>query len=280
MEKLYQLNNVSFAYRDSDVIKSVSLEIEKGEFIGIIGPNGSGKTTLLKLMNKILKFNRGEIIYKGQKLEEVEQRQLSKEIGFIPQEAFINFPFAVSEIVMMGRYPYMGIFGFESKKDIQIVTQCLKITDMESLADRLYTDLSGGEKKRAIIARALAQEPETLLLDEPTSALDIKHEIEVYSILRKLNKTQKISIIIVTHNINFAALYCSKLVLMRDGRIYGSGQAVDIIKSDVIKDVYGIDVVIHYNNETGIPYLLPKKTEEDKNPILKFEKISDTEKNR
>jgi len=274
MEKLYQIENISFSYDEKDVIKDISLDIEISEFVGIIGPNGSGKTTLLRLLNKILKEKKGKIYYKGQSLNKVEQTQISKEVGFVPQETFINFPFTVSEIVMMGRYPYIGMFGFEGKKDIEIVKQCLEITDLKDMGERLYVDLSGGEKKRVIIARALAQEPESLLLDEPTSALDIRYEIEVYNLLRRLNQNKKITIIIVTHNINFASLYCSRLVLMRDGSIFGIGNAVDIIKPEIIKDVYGIDVKINYDNETGAPYLLPKTIMEDTNDILLFERPS------
>jgi iron complex transport system ATP-binding protein len=274
MEKLYQIKNISFAYDEKDVIKDISLDIEISEFVGIIGPNGSGKTTLLRLLNKILKEKKGKIYYKGQSLNKVEQTQISKEVGFVPQETFINFPFTVSEIVMMGRYPYIGMLGFEGKKDIEIVKQCLEITDLKDMGERLYVDLSGGEKKRVIIARALAQEPESLLLDEPTSALDIRYEIEVYNLLRRLNQNKKITIIIVTHNINFASLYCSRLVLMRDGSIFGIGNAVDIIKPEIIKDVYGIDVKINYDNETRAPYLLPKTIREDTNDILLFERPS------
>ena len=274
MEKLYQIKNISFAYDEKDVIKDISLDIEISEFVGIIGPNGSGKTTLLRLLNKILKEKKGKIYYKGQSLNKVEQKQISQEIGFVPQETSINFPFTVSEIVMMGRYPYIGMLGFEGKKDIEIVKQCLEITDLKDMGERLYVDLSGGEKKRVIIARALAQEPESLLLDEPTSALDIRYEIEVYNLLRRLNQNKKITIIIVTHNINFASLYCSRLVLMRDGSIFGIGNAVDIIKPEIIKDVYGIDVKINYDNETRAPYLLPKTIMEDTNDILLFERPS------
>ena len=272
MEKLYQIENLSFAYDEEDVIKNISLDIDKGEFVGIIGPNGSGKTTLLRLLNKILKGKKGHIYYKGQILDKVEQKQISREVGFIPQETFINFPFTVSEIVMMGRYPYIGMFGFEGKKDIDIVHQCLKITDLTDMGNRLYNDLSGGEKKRVIIARALAQEPESLLLDEPTSALDIKYEIEVYNLIKRLNQNQKITIIIVTHNINFAILYCSRLILMKDGNIYKMGFPLEIIKPDIIKEVYGIDVKVNYDIDTGAPYLFPIKVTDEKNNKLLFEK--------
>ena len=266
--------NLHFSYRDRKAIKGVSLLLPEGGLLGVIGPNGAGKSTLLRLISGILKPDSGKILIGQRAISDYTPKQLARMLTMVPQDSQVDFPYKCNEFVMMGRYPYIGMFGFEGTKDIKIVKQCLEITDLKDMGERLYADLSGGEKKRVIIARALAQEPESLLLDEPTSALDIRYEIEVYNLLRRLNQNKKITIVIVTHNINFASLYCSRLVLMRDGSIFGIGNAVDIIKPEIIKDVYGIDVKINYDNETGVPYLLPKTIIEDINDILLFERPS------
>ena len=259
MSELYQLKNISFSYPNAKVLREISLDISAGEFVGIIGPNGSGKTTLLKLLNRILSPEAGELFYKGKQLARVNQKTLSSEIGFVAQENAINFPYTVSEVVMMGRYPYMGMMGFESGRDASIVSESLKTTDMEPLANRYYTELSGGEKKRTVIARALAQSPETLLLDEPAAALDIKHEIGVYELLKKLNEEKNLNVILVTHHVNFAAIYCSRLIVLKDGKIHAMGKAQDIINPELISDVYGVEVEIKHDDSFGTPYLMPKR---------------------
>ena len=188
---MIQVNNVSFTYGTQLVINNVSLEVGKGDFLGVVGPNGSGKSTLLKLMNRILKPHQGKISFHGRLLENIKRKELARSIAWISQENQLAFPFKVMEVVLMGRYPYLSPLVFEGENDLEITQSALTQTDTKHFANSLFNEISEGEKQRVLIASAISQEPEIMMLDEPTSSLDIKYQIEILNILKLLHKHER-----------------------------------------------------------------------------------------
>ncbi|MBT6595246.1 MAG: ABC transporter ATP-binding protein, partial [Nitrospina sp.] len=183
---LMKLENISFAYETLPVLKDISLSTREQDFIGLIGPNGSGKSTLLKIMGAILKPDSGSIQFKESSLPKINKKLFAQSVSWIPQDHPMVFPFKVSEIVLMGRHPYLSPLSFESEEDFEISQRAMETTMTSQFADRYFNEISGGEKQRVMIASALAQDPEMMLLDEPTAALDLKYQIQILSILKNL----------------------------------------------------------------------------------------------
>ena len=184
---ILQTQAINFSYDQDTVLHSISMNVSPGEFIGILGPNGSGKSTLLKLLGGVLKPDSGQLYFKKKHYQEYQRKQLAQSITWIPQEHPMAFPFKVSEIVLMGRHPYLSAFTFEGDEDIEIARSAMELTQTLQFAQRNFNEISGGEKQRVVIAGAIAQEPELMILDEPTSALDIKYQIQILNILKRLN---------------------------------------------------------------------------------------------
>ena len=202
------------------MLQDVSFRIEKGEFIGVIGPNGSGKTSLLKILYRLLDSPAGRGLLRGEFLsEKMERAEIARKIAVVPQETHSLFPFRVMEIVLMGRSPYLGHLMFESKKDLEIARKAMEWTDTLPFAERPIDELSGGERKRVFIARALAQEPEVILLDEPTATLDIHHQIDFLQRILDLNREKGLTIVMASHDMNLASEFCDRLILLQAGRI-------------------------------------------------------------
>ena len=199
------------------MLNGISLAIDRGEIAGIIGPNGSGKTTLLKLLSKVLKQESGSIRLMGRDLASMKHKEIARIVGVVPQGTSIAFSFTVREVVLMGRSPHLGILQMEQEADLKIADNAMGLTDTLELADRNIDELSGGECQRVIIARALAQEPKIMLLDEPTSYLDINHQLEIFDLIKRLNKERDLTVVIVSHDLNMAAEYCDRLILLKDG---------------------------------------------------------------
>ncbi|OGL42165.1 MAG: hypothetical protein A2043_11615 [Candidatus Schekmanbacteria bacterium GWA2_38_9] len=249
--KQIELNNVSFSYGNGWVLENISFNVCKGDMAGILGPNGCGKTTLLRLIYKAIKPLEGNIRLFGK--ESIKRSEISKKIGVVPQRDISNIPFTVFEIVMMGRYPQTRGISFEKKEDVEIVNKIMVLLDISHFKEKYFNKLSGGERQRVLIARAIAQEPEILLLDEPTSHLDLKHQLECYRLLRKLNSERNLTVLIVSHDLNIASEYCNQLILFRNGAIHDKGTPDKVITNDNLKKVYEIDAFIDSNPFSSKP---------------------------
>jgi iron complex transport system ATP-binding protein len=250
-----EICDVTCKYDTVKVLEEVNFKIRRGSFTGIIGPNGSGKSTLLKIISKALKPNRGTVWLNEQNIYHLKAQAIAQQMAVVPQETVISFPFLVKEVVMMGRSPYLGLWQAEGKRDYVICHQAMQLTNTLPLANRPVTTLSGGEKQRVIIAQALTQEPEVLLLDEPTSHLDINHQLEIMELLQRLNQEQKLTIVAVFHDLNLAAQYCDQIILLHQGKIYALGKPEEVLIKKNIQEVYQTKVLIEKHSLTGRPYL-------------------------
>ena len=256
MDALLKINNLSGGYHKETIIKNISLEIDKGDFMGIIGPNGSGKTTLLRLMSRVLIPQKGNIALEGKNIAHMELKEFAQLIAFVPQDTLITFPFTVWEIVLMGRIPHLKRLQLETKKDFSIVENSLVITDALYLKEKRIDELSSGERQRVIIARALAQEPLLLFLDEPTSHLDIGHQVQILDLLKRLNRQNNLTIVMVLHDLNLASEYCNRIVLLNEGRIFKEGSPSDVLTYQNIEAVYKTVVIVNSNPINSKPYVL------------------------
>lgn len=250
---LISAENIKFSYTDKPIMENLSLAIDEGQIVAIIGPNGSGKTTLLKIINGSLFSDSGQVLIDGKDTRLWSRRDLAKIIAIIPQEVPAIFPFYTEEIVLMGRFPHLGHFAFEDKKDYRVVHEAMEKTDCLAFANRRFDTLSAGERQRVLIARALAQEPKILLLDESTVFLDLKHQVAFLELLRQLNQKQKLTVVFVTHDINLAAQHAQQIILLYCGRNYAIGNPADVITAANIKEVYGVDALVDQNPYNGTP---------------------------
>lgn len=250
------INNLYFGYDKKQVVNGLSLNIKKGEFVGIIGPNGSGKSTLIKLISGFLKANKGSVSVFGKKINRINRKQAAKLIAVVPQEYPFYFPFKVFDFVMMSRYPYQHITSMINKDEINIVEKALLDTGIDYLKNRSLLELSGGEKQRVVLAAALAQKTEVLLLDEPTSSLDLHFQMEIYQNLNDLNKKDKMTIVAVTHDINLGCLYCDRLILLKEGKVELTGTPEEVVTKENIKKYYDVDVEV-LKNKNKNTYIIP-----------------------
>jgi iron complex transport system ATP-binding protein len=254
---MLKISNLSAGYNNKEIIKNISFAVSQGEFVGIIGPNGSGKTTLFRTITKIIPGYTGSLLYKEKEISAWPVRALAREIAVVPQFLLMAFPFKVYDFVSLGRTPYLGRFEMLSGRDEEVIKGAMDITGCSGLRERMVTELSGGELQRVFLAQALAQEPKLLLLDEPTSHLDIGHQVEIMHLLKRLNKDQGLTIVIILHDLNTAGEYCNRLVLLDEGRIYKTGTPVDVLTYQNIEAVYKTVVVVKDNPISGNPYVIP-----------------------
>jgi len=246
-------DRVSFAYRVNAprVVDDVSLSIAPGELTGILGPNGSGKTTLLKVLAGTLTPSAGAISFDGRSLAAWKRRDLARRIALVPQETHAPFDFSVLDIVLMGRFPHLGAFALEGPADLAIAEQALASTGTAAFAHRPFATLSGGEKQRVVIASALAQSPELLLLDEPTASLDLGHQLDVQLLLAALNRDRGVTMILSTHDLNLAAALCRNLILLRGGRVIAQGPTDAVLTPEAVRELYGVDADVQRHAAAG-----------------------------
>ena len=257
MAPIVQVQNISSGYDNNLILHEIDFEVEPGQFLGIIGPNGCGKSTLLRAMTRVLTLVQGKVLFRGRDIEEIPLNHLARVCAFVPQETLINFSFSCLEIVLMGRLPYLNRFQSETSRDFEIARESLKLTDSLHLISRDINELSAGERQRVLIARALAQEPEVLYLDEPTSHLDIGHQTEVFDLLKSLNKDRGLTVVCVLHDLNIAADYCDRMIVIKEGRIKAKGAPEEILDYQLIEQVYNTVVVLEKNPVSGRPHLIP-----------------------
>lgn len=238
-----KVKNLNFNIDNVDILKDISFDIPKGSFVGVIGPNGSGKSTLLKNIYRLYKPSSGSILLDNKDISKMKHKECAKEIAVLAQESTSYFDFTVLQIVKMGRYPYKSIFEDYSKLDFQIVDEMLKKVGLENHREREFSSLSGGEKKRTLIARALVQNTDFLILDEPTNHLDIGYQIQLMDLVKSLNITTLAAI----HDMNLAAMYCDYLIVMKDGRIYDIGTIEKVITAKMLKEVFGVNAYVGIN---------------------------------
>jgi iron complex transport system ATP-binding protein len=239
------IDAVSFGYlRTVPVLREVSLTVRKGEFLSLVGPNGSGKTTLLRLLDRIFLPDRGRILLGDRPLAKFSRHDLATRIAFVSQETTVHFPFTVFEIVLMGRSPHTRGMAFENAADRKVAREMMEVTDIGHLADIPITSLSGGERQRAFIARALAQQPEILLLDEPNAHLDVSHLVDIFRVIKRLNTEAGLTVVSVSHDLNLAASYGDSVAMLARGSLVAWGSPEEVLTEGRIRDVFRADVLV------------------------------------
>lgn len=252
-----EARNVTVRYGTREAVSGVDLTVEPGAILGIIGPNGSGKSTLVRALGGIRAPDGGEVLLDGQGLYAVGRRERGRAIALVPQETHVSFPLTVRELVLLGRSPHTGAFGWETARDLDVAQRAMERTDVAALADRPIDELSGGERQRAVLARALAQEPQVLLLDEPTTYLDLRHTVLLLDLVRTLCKEESLTVVLVLHDLNLAGMYCERLALLSEGRLHVYGTPADVLVYQDLCAVYGTDLYVAPNDVTGQIVVLP-----------------------
>jgi iron complex transport system ATP-binding protein len=253
MEQILTLRNIGFRYEKEWALKGVDLQVNAGEILGILGPNGSGKSTLLKIMDGLLVPEEGEVFMRGASLKDLGRLELAREVAMVAQENYFRFSFSCLEVVLMGRFPHLKSLQFEGERDLNAAIDALTATHALEFSDRSINDLSGGERQRVLLARALAQEPSIILLDEPTSFLDLKYKREVFRMIHSLRRDKALGVVIVTHDIDLIAQYCHRLIMMKNGYVYETGDPEKVITAANIEEVYECPVLVDRNPLTGRP---------------------------
>jgi iron complex transport system ATP-binding protein len=259
MGDILSLKNVHFSYDGTEVLHDVTLHVPEGSFLVVVGPNGSGKTSLLRLGSGVALPQRGECLVAGRSTRTFGRRELARVVAVVPQESHIAFPFTALQVVLMGRAPHLGGLGFETAEDVALAEAALQDTDAEALRDRLLGELSGGEKQRVIIARALAQQARLLLLDEATSFLDIRHQMDICRIVRRLNRERGVTVVMVEHDLNLAAMLAERVVLLAEGRVFADGSPEEVLSEANVAQAFGVEVRRERDPATGRPILLPRE---------------------
>ena len=260
-------DNVSFRYARGAplVVDGVSLRLRSGAFVGILGPNGSGKTTLLRLLSGTRRPTAGRVLLGERPLSTLSRRDVARQVAVVPQETELAFEYRAIELVLMGRHSHLSPFAIEGPEDLRIAGEAMAATGTAHLAERLFHELSGGEKQRVVIASALAQiwsdasasAPKVALLDEPTASLDLGFQLEIASLLRRLNEDHGVTLAISTHDLNRAASICHELVMMRNGRVVAAGPTNDVLTPENVRALYDVDADVHVHEDTGHMTVVP-----------------------
>ncbi len=244
MSAAVRVQGLTCTYPDKTVLRAISFEVANNEFFIIIGPNGSGKSTLIKALAGLLSPSGGDIHIQDRPLSRFKPRALARKVAYVAQTITDETPFTIQETVLMGRAPYLGILGIEGPNDIEIARQAMSFTGVQHLADRPMGCLSGGERQRAQIARAICQEPELILLDEPTAALDLAHQVRTMDLMTNLKRERNTTVVMVSHDINLAAMYADRLLLIVDGEKVACGPPDQVVREEILGDAYGCRVMV------------------------------------
>lgn len=255
-KRLFSIKDVSFSYNEKNVLKEISLEIDEGDFAGIIGPNGSGKSTLLRVMAGFLRPEKGYVLFKGRDIRDYYIKDLARDIAVLPQSIDIFYPYRIEDFIAIGRYPHLKWNVSKRTEEKDFVEYVMDIMEISYLKGRRITELSQGERQRVFIAQCIAQNPSVLLLDEPVSHFDIKYQMRTLEILESFNR-EGMTVIAVLHDLNLASEFCKKLVLISEGFVYTEGEPHEVLTYKNIEDVYKTVVVVKENPISRKPYIIP-----------------------
>jgi len=239
------------------VLDEVSLSVERGLIVGLLGPNGSGKTTLLRMMAGLLVPDEGAVTLDGRAVGSLGRRELARRVALVPQETLAAFDHSALEIVLMGRYPHLGPFALDGADDVALAREAMAATGTSHLAARVFGTLSGGEKQRVVIASALAQAADLLLLDEPTASLDLGFQLEMAALLKRLNRERGTTQVLSTHDLNLAAALCDRIVLLKQGHVIANGPTAATLTAEHVAAVYGVQADIHFHARAGHLTVVP-----------------------
>ena len=252
-----EIEKITLDYGQQPVIKDLSFQLHPGELFGLVGPNGCGKTSIIKALSRVLSPSAGRILLDGKELTVISRNELARFIGVVPQNPYLPETFTVFEVVILGRNPYLGLFSRETAGDIAIVWQAMQRTDITHLAKRRIGELSGGEKQRVTIARVLAQEPQVILMDEPTANLDISQQQDILDLVAGMCYEQNIAGLIAIHDLNIAAQYCTRILMLKNGQRYTEGTPGEVITAENVREVFDAETTIYPHPENNLPMVLP-----------------------
>ena len=256
---MLRATDVSFAYEPHGrpVLAGISMRVERRGVVGLLGPNGSGKTTLLRILAGMLRSRSGHVLLDGSPIDTFTRRDLARRVAVVPQETHATFDFSVLDIVLMGRYPHLGPFQVEGAADLEIAREALAATGTADLEQRRFDTLSGGEKQRVIIASALAQASDLLLLDEPTASLDLGYQLDISTLLRRLNGERGTTLVVCTHDLNLAAGLCDEVILIKDGQVLAQGPTERTLTTAHIRAAYGVEADVRFHERAGHLTVVP-----------------------
>jgi iron complex transport system ATP-binding protein len=249
-----ELENLGFSYKTHRVFGGINLSVAKGEILSLVGPNGAGKTTLLKCVNRLLTPNAGRVNVLGRNVKSLTLLELARSIAYVPQAAPSQFPITVFDAILLGRRPYLN--WKPGKRDIDLVTDIIVRLELSDMAMRDINELSGGERQKVVIAKAIVQEPQILLFDEPTTYLDLKYQLKIMAFIRELIDEKNLTAVITTHDLNLALQFSDSLAVLKDGGLAAYG-GTDVLTEDVILGVYGVEALMR--DDSGKRYMIPVK---------------------
>lgn len=257
MKQAVGVHNLAISYGKRPILREVTFSVAQGEYFVVIGPNGSGKTSLVKVISGALKPQSGRVEIMGRSIGAIRRRELARAVALVPQNAPVDVPFTAAEVVLLGRSPHLGLLTFEGRKDMEIVEQAMRFTNVDHLARSRLDQLSAGERQRVLIARAICQRAGTIILDEPTASLDIAHQVHIMDLMEKLRREQGVTVIMVSHDLNLAAMYAQRILLLNHGKVVRIGSAEEVFQPEVIEPAYGCTLLIDRNPLRKVPRLTP-----------------------
>ena len=260
---ILEITGYSFSIGPKEILRDVSFSVSQGEYLSIVGPNGAGKTTLLKCLDRIYRGGTGQISVFGQPLKSYRQRELARQLSYVPQADGRVFPFTVDQFVLMGRYPYLNPLSSVGREDMEAVREVMERTGVDEFAHRKLDTLSGGERQKVYIAAALAQGAEVLLLDEPTTFLDYRHQAEVRDLLAEVNRNSGVTVVAVTHDLNRAAMDSDRVVALREGSVVFDGTPSEIMQPEVLQRIYDTSFLLVGHPQGDVPIIAPQLPRED-----------------
>lgn len=253
---MIEANALDYRIGEADILRGVDVRVDTGEFFGIIGPNGSGKSTLLKLLSGIERPLRGEISLGGRTLDGYSRKELARLLAVLQQDALPPLGYTVREVVEMGRFPYQSWLGGEKTDPAQLIDKIMEKLDLTRLSDRPVSELSGGERQRAALAKTLVQEPNVLMLDEPTTFLDIGFQLQMMDYIRDWQRDNGLTVVAVLHDLNLAAQYCDRLLVLHGGRVAAVGKPEEVLVPELVNKVYGTEPIVLRHPDSGVPQIL------------------------